>query len=114
MQRYFEINEQGNNISCKIYYSDRTTIEKAVIYCTGFAGHKDNNAANKFAVKLLSKEKETAVVVFNWPAHGDDIKKSWLSKIVSPILISLSTVLRKQWRFKACMRMRPALEATFC
>lgn len=80
MQRYFEINEQGNNIRCKIYYSDRTTIEKAVIYCTGFAGHKDNNAANKFAEKLLSKEKETAVVVFNWPAHGDDIRKKLVIK----------------------------------
>ena len=80
MHRYFDINEQGNSIRCKIYYSDRTTIEKAVIYCTGFAGHKDNNAANKFAEKLLSKEKETAVVVFNWPAHGDDIKKKLVIK----------------------------------
>lgn len=73
--KYYNINEQKNNIRCKIYYSDKNNIEKAVIFCTGFAGHKDNNAANRFAEKLLSKEKGSAVVVFNWPAHGDDIKK---------------------------------------
>lgn len=75
MYEYFEINEQGNNIRCKMYYFEKNAIEKAVIFCTGFAGHKDNNAANRFAEELLSEEKGVAVVVFNWPAHGDDIKK---------------------------------------
>ena len=75
MYEYFEINEQGNKIRCKMYYFEKSAIEKAVIFCTGFAGHKDNNAANRFAEELLSEEKGVAVVVFNWPAHGDDIKK---------------------------------------
>ena len=78
--KYYNINEQKNNIRCKIYYSDKNNIEKAVIFCTGFAGHKDNNAANRFAEKLLSKEKGSAVVVFNWPAHGDDIKKKLMEQ----------------------------------
>ena len=74
-QKYFEVNAQGNNIRCKLYYKDKPAAEKAVIFCTGFAGHKDNNAANGFAEKLLSKRKDVIVVVFNWPAHGDDVKK---------------------------------------
>lgn len=75
LEKYFEINTQGNNIRCKEYFEDRRAVEKAVIFCTGFAGHKDNNAANRFAGKLLAKHKDAAVVVFNWPAHGDDVKK---------------------------------------
>ena len=73
--RYYEINENGNNIRCKVYYGDRPKAEKAVVFCTGFAGHRDNNACAGFAEKLLSKRKDAAVIVFNWPAHGDDVKK---------------------------------------
>ena len=75
MNKYFEINEKGFNIRCKMYYRENCRAEKAVIYGTGFAGHKDNSAANKFAEKLLSKHKDAIVVVFNWPSHGDDVRK---------------------------------------
>ena len=75
MFRYFEINAQGNNIRCKMYFAEKGAADKAVIFCTGFAGHKDNNAANKFAEKVLSKHRDVCVVVFNWPSHGDDVKK---------------------------------------
>ena len=75
MYKYFEIHSPGINIRCKVYYEPNGTAETAVIFGTGFAGHKDNNAACKFAEKLLSKDKNAIVVVFNWPAHGDDIKK---------------------------------------
>ena len=75
MHKYFEINKQGHNIRCKLYSSGKAPAAKAVIYCTGFAGHKDNAACEGFAEKLLSKHKDACVVVFNWPAHGDDVKK---------------------------------------
>ena len=75
MQKYFEINECGNNIRCKVYYRDRPAASNAVLYCTGFAGHKDNRATQGFAEKLLAKYKDVIVIVFNWPAHGDDVKK---------------------------------------
>ena len=75
MYKYFEINAQGHNVRCKLYGNEKAKPEKAVIFCTGFAGHKDNRAANGFAEKALSKDKRTIVVVFNWPSHGDDVKK---------------------------------------
>ena len=75
MYKYFEINAQGHNIRCKLYANDLSAARKAVLFCTGFAGHKDNNAARGFAEKLLSKHKDCILVVFNWPAHGDDVKK---------------------------------------
>ncbi len=75
LHKYFEINKNSHNIRCKTYYLDKNLVEKAVIFCTGFAGHKDNNAAEKFSDKLLAKNKNAAVIVFDWPAHGDDVKK---------------------------------------
>ena len=87
MNRYFEINANGINIRCKMYFIDNCKARKAVIYGTGFAGHKDNNAAGRFSEKLLSKHKDAAVIVFNWPFHGDDVRK----KIV---LEDCSTYLR--------------------
>lgn len=75
MHKYFEINERGNNIRCKLYYKDKGAPEKAIIFCTGFVGHKDNAAAEKFAEKVLSKYKNIVIIVFDWPAHGDDVKK---------------------------------------
>ncbi|MDY3251202.1 MAG: alpha/beta hydrolase [Candidatus Choladocola sp.] len=41
----------------------------------GFAGHKDNGAAQKFADRVLTKYKGIAVLIFNLPCHGDDVKK---------------------------------------
>lgn len=75
MHRYFEINESGHNIRCKIYYQELRAVSRVVIFCHGFGGHKDNAAAQTFADRLLSKTKGTALVTFNWPSHGDDVKK---------------------------------------
>lgn len=93
MHRYFEINEGGHNIRCKLYYSDLKTIRRIIIFCHGFGGHKDNGAAEKFAERLTSKYKGAAMVTFNWPCHGDDVKKkltlsdcfSYLSLVVEHV-----------------------------
>ncbi|MDO4749398.1 MAG: alpha/beta fold hydrolase [Eubacteriales bacterium] len=75
MYRYFEINKNGHNIRCKLYYSDLRNIRRVVVFCHGFSGHKDNSAAEKFAERMLSKYKGTAMITFNLPCHGDDVKK---------------------------------------
>ena len=75
MHRYFEINEQGHNIRCKLYCRDLKQIRRVVVFCHGFGGHKDNGAAEKYAERLISKYKDTAMITFNWPCHGDDVKK---------------------------------------
>ena len=75
MHKYFEINENGHNVRCKLYYSKLHEISRVVIFSHGFAGHKDNGACERFADKVLEKTKGTAVVIYNWPCHGDDVKK---------------------------------------
>ena len=75
MEKYFDIKGQDCVVRSKMYCGDLRAAKKAVLFGTGFAGHKDNNAANHFAEKVLSKYKDVIVIVFNWPAHGDDVKK---------------------------------------
>lgn len=75
MHRYFEINEAGHNVRCKLYCHDIKNIRRLVLFTTGFGGHKDNSAAEKLANRLISKYKDCAMITFNWPGHGDDVKK---------------------------------------
>ena len=75
MERYFQITEGGHNIRCKLYCNDPRHFQQAVIFVHGFGGHKDNRAAARFAEKMLSKHKGTALITFDLPCHGDDVKK---------------------------------------
>ncbi len=75
MHRYFEVNQAGHNIRCKLYYQDLKAIRQVVVFCHGYGSDKDTGSAEKFAQRLLSKYKGFALVSFNWPCHGDDVKK---------------------------------------
>lgn len=75
MEKYFEINKDGQNIRCKLYTERKMEIKRVVLFVHGFAGHKDNKAAQKFAERVLSKYKGTALLTFDLPCHGNDVKK---------------------------------------
>lgn len=89
MYQYFDVNKSGHNISCKLYYNEIANIRRVIIFCHGFGGHKDNNAAMKLAKQALSRHKDCAVITFNWPAHGDDPKKELHLEDCSAYLDSL-------------------------
>ena len=76
MEKYFDINESGYSVRCKLYCGNVHDIKRAVIFGHGFGGHMDNKACEKFAHKLISKHKDFCVVAFNWPCHGDDARKN--------------------------------------
>ncbi len=71
----FSITEQGHNIRCRIYLQDPKNVGHLVIYGHGFAGHKETKAAEHFAEKVLSKNKTVAVLCYDLPCHGEDVKK---------------------------------------
>lgn len=73
--KYFDVNTQGHSIRCKLYYNHPRDLQRVVVFGHGFGGHKDAKAAERFAETLLSREKNAAVLVFDWPAHGNDVKK---------------------------------------
>ncbi len=68
------VSRNGYNVSCKLYYEDKKAIPAVVIFGHGFGGHKDNKAAERFAQRALDKL-HFATVTFNWPCHGDDVRK---------------------------------------
>ena len=74
--RYFEVNKDGYNIRAKIYYGDLKNVKQVVLFGHGFGGHMDNKAAEKFAERVISKYKGKAVVTFNLPCHGNDVRKT--------------------------------------
>ena len=75
MDKYFNINAEGCSIRCKLYSTDRDEVRKLILFGHGFGGHKDNKAAERFAKRVLEKNKNIAVMTFNWPCHGDDVHK---------------------------------------
>ena len=75
MEKYFDINENGSSIKCKLYCNNARDIGNLVIACHGFCGSKDSAFNRTFAEKLLGKDKRAAVLCFDWPCHGGDVKK---------------------------------------
>ena len=73
--KYYEINQNGFNIRCKLYFEKGEMVHYTVITGHGFGGHKDNKATERFAEHVLKKHNDAAIITFNWPCHGDDVKK---------------------------------------
>ena len=87
MEKYFDLHGADFTIRCKIYFApvakpaagietgleeDGQPFRHVIVFCHGFAGHKDNAMAQKLAGRILEKHDDTALVIFNWPGHGDD------------------------------------------
>ena len=98
MYKYFELNGGGHNIRCKLYCRDEKLIGRIVLFCHGFGGHKDNGAAEKFAMRAISKHKDIAVLTFNWPCHGDDVKKKLRLEDCMTYLGLLLPYLREKYK----------------
>ena len=75
MEKYFTINAEKLSIRCKAYYDDWKTPRTVILCGHGFGGHKDNKAVERFAGRVLEKNKSVLVLCFNWPGHGDDALK---------------------------------------
>ncbi len=75
MDKLFNINREKHSIHCRIYCSDPDAVTHVVLFGHGFAGHRDNTAAQRFARRAMEKNKGFALISFNWPCHGDDVKK---------------------------------------
>ncbi len=77
--KYFDINEEGYSVRCKLFYhKDIHDIENVVIATHGFGGSKEIKAFDKFSDRLTSKFKSFGVICFDWPCHGADARKKLL------------------------------------
>ena len=96
MEKYFDINQPGQSIRCKIYADKIREIQKIILYGHGFAGHRDNSAAQKFAERILSKYKGIAVLLFDLPCHGSDVKKKLVLEDCMSYLQSVITYAKEE------------------
>lgn len=101
MYKYFDVNEAGHSIRCKLYCNDIRGIQKVILFGHGFGGHKDTKAAERFAEAVLSKYKGVAVMTFNWPCHGDDVKKKLVLADCDTYLSLLIAYIKKQYGTEA-------------
>ena len=74
MEKYYNINAEGCSIRCKLY-ADTMQPERMIVYGHGFCGHKGTKAAEHFAARLLEKNRGSALLCFDWPCHGEDVRK---------------------------------------
>ena len=81
-----------------MYLNDIKSVKRAVICGHGFGGHKDNKAAERFADYILKKHKETAVITFNAPCHGDDVKKKLTLDDCDTYIKAVTEYSAKQFR----------------
>lgn len=75
MEKYFNLNAESCSIRCKLYYDDLSRVRCAVLFGHGFGGHKDNRAAARLAGRMLEKNKGCVLMTFDWPCHGEDVRK---------------------------------------
>ena len=74
MEKYYSINKNGYSVRCKLYCGKPADVKRVVVFVHGFAGHKDNKSAQKFADKLTKRFSDSALVIFDLPCHGDDAR----------------------------------------
>ena len=75
-EKYLNLNAEGCSIRCKLYAEGNADVRKVILFGHGFGGHKDNRAAERFALRVLEKNKGAATVAFDWPCHGDDVRRT--------------------------------------
>lgn len=95
--RYFNIVAGRNIIRCKCYHRSLKNIDTVVLYAHGFGGHKDNRAAETFAKRALEKNNHMIVLAFNWPCHGDDVKKELSLSLCDTYLREIISFIKKTY-----------------
>ena len=76
MEKTFNINDAGMSIRCKLCCEQPNGIRAVVLCGHGFGSDRDNKSAARIAKHALDKNHGVAVLTFDWPGHGDDVKKT--------------------------------------
>lgn len=71
METYFQLTDNGFCVNCKLYTASQS-IKRVILFGHGFTGNKDNRTAFALFDKVSRSDPETAMVTWDFPAHGDD------------------------------------------
>ena len=98
MEKYFSINQSGFSIRCKLYCTDMRKIDSVVVFCHGFSGNKDNRMAQTAAKRIQKRHSDAALLIFDWPCHGDDASNKIRLKDCSAYLDNVIDYVRTRLR----------------
>ena len=96
--KYFNKKEKGHSVRCKLYFNDMRAIKRIVICLHGFTGHMDNKAVERFADYVLKKNKDVAILIYNAPCHGDDVKKKLSLEDCDAYITLVTDYAKKQFK----------------
>lgn len=98
MEKYFSVNQNGVSIHAKIYCEEMRGVKDVVLFGHGFGGNKDNRAAERLAARLLKRNKQTALIIFDWPCHGDDASPQLRLAVCDGYLSAMLDYIRTRFR----------------
>lgn len=75
MKKTFTINEAPYSVHALLYADGAAPYQSVVVCCHGFGGHKEGGAMQRFAEYMLSRHHDLTVVCFDWPCHGEDVRR---------------------------------------
>lgn len=75
MEKLFDISYEKHSIKSKIYCNDPRDISRVIVSCHGFGGSKENSSTRKMADTFLKNYDGVALLTFDWPCHGEDVKQ---------------------------------------
>lgn len=73
--KYFDMIQPGISVKCKLFSLDAHEYSDVILSIHGFGGNKDNVATQKLAETLLPVHKDAAIIAFDLPCHGNDVKQ---------------------------------------
>ena len=81
--KYFNINEKGHSVRCKLYFNDLRAIKRVVICLHGFTGHMDRS--NGSPIMSLKRTRTSPYSFTTRPATATTLKRSSASRTATPI-----------------------------
>ena len=79
------------------FYDELAAVDHIVLYGNDFAKSMDKSEAERLAAHFQLDKKNTAVITFDWPCHGDDCSKSFQLKDCSRYLMRLSEYIHTRF-----------------
>lgn len=73
-EKYFDIVGSGYSVKCKLYCADANSIKKLLSPATASAAARRTRRAKRVAERMLPVHKDAALLSFDWPCHGEDVK----------------------------------------
>jgi len=96
-EKYFSVKDGVMNVRCKMFVPFREKVRHVVIAGHGFAGHKESRAISNFADTLMFKNRNSVVIAYDLPGHGEDMGTSLRLKTCGEYLTAVKSYAEQNY-----------------